>query len=102
MALNDSTRGQIADALSLLTRRRTATNDRAEKAAINQAIDALNGQLQDLDQAELLQAAQIASAAAGELEKVVAAARIGAFDSFVSDLQGVIGRLQGEQGDTRA
>ena len=101
MAVNDSTRGQIADALALLTRRRRATSDRAEKNAINQAIDALNGQLQDLDQAELLQVAQIASAAAAELEKVVAAAKLGPFDSFASDLQGVIGRLRGAPGTMR-
>ena len=94
MALNTSTRGQIVNALAILTRRRASTTDAAERATINDAIDVLNGQLQDLDQAELLQVTQFAAAAAGELEKVVAAARTGAFDSFVADVQGVIGDLR--------
>lgn len=94
MALNPSTRGQIVSALSILTRRRASTTDSDEKAAINDAIDVLNGQLQDLDHAELMQVTQIAAAAADELEKVVAAARTGAFDSFVADVQDVIAGLR--------
>jgi hypothetical protein len=94
MAMNSSTRGQIVNALAILTRRRASTGDAAEKAAINEAIDALNGQLQDLDQAELLQVTQIAAAAAGELEKVVASARTGAFDTYVAEIQDVISGLK--------
>ncbi|HEX2829580.1 MAG TPA: hypothetical protein VHP37_24760 [Burkholderiales bacterium] len=94
MALNTTTRGQIVNALAILTRRRTSTTDPAEEAAIGEAIDLLNGHLQDLNQAQLRQTTQIAAAAAGELEKVVAAARTGAFEPFVAEIQDVIAGLR--------
>ena len=94
MALNIPARGQIVKALAILTRRRASTTDPAEEAAIEEAIAALNGQLQDLNQAELLQVTQIAAAAVAELEKVVASARTGAFDTYVAEVQDVIAELR--------
>jgi lysozyme family protein len=98
MSANTQSQGELVTAIGVLVKRRGNTTDTAEKAVINEAIDKLNGQLQDLDQADLLQAAHLVASAADELEKVVGAARLGPFDTFLADIQGVLQRLQGLQG----
>lgn len=98
MSNNASSQGEIVAAIGLLVKRRGTTTDPNEKDVISAAIDKLNGDLQDLDQTELLQAAQIVASATDELEKVVGAARLGPFDTFLSDIQDAMHRLQAQQG----
>ena len=98
MSDNTPSQGDIVAAIGVLVKRRGATIDPAEKDAINEAIEKLNGDLQALNQAKLLQAAQIVASATDELEKVVGAARLGPFDTFLSDIQDVMHRLQAQQG----
>jgi lysozyme family protein len=98
MRNNDSSQGEIVAAIGLLVRRRGTTIDPAEKDVISAAIDKLNGDLQALNQAKLLQAMQIVASATDELEKVVGAARLGPFDTFLADIQDAMRRLQARQG----
>src|SRR5262245_33063788 len=98
MSDNSASQVQLVAAIGVLVKRRGNTTDPAEKAAINAAIDELNGDLQDLDRAELLDAARIVSGASDALEKVVASAKLGPFDTFLSDIQGIIDRLQNAVG----
>jgi lysozyme family protein len=102
MSINTSSMGEIVAAIGLLIKRRGNTSDPAEKAAINDAIAELNGELQDLDQAGLLNAAKTIAAVTDTLEKVVGAARMGPFDSYLADITSLIGRLQGVQGEMHA
>lgn len=95
--MDTAARGEIVAAMNVLVVRRANTADPAEKAAIQEALATLSDTLQDLNQASLLQAAQLVANATDELEKVVASARMGPFDSFLSDIQGVIQRLQAQQ-----
>lgn len=98
MTNNSSSQGEIVAAIGLLVMRRGTTTDAAEMDVISAAIDKLNGDLQDLDQADLLQAAKIVASASDELEKVVGAARLGPFDTFLSSIEDSIRRLQTQQG----
>jgi lysozyme family protein len=95
--MSKQSKGEIVAAINALITRRGNTTNAAEKAAINDAISKLNGALQDIEHAGLLQAVQIISSATDELEKVVASARRGPFDTFLEDIQGVMGRLQDQQ-----
>ena len=90
------TRSELIAAKNVLARRQASTADPAEKAAIVEALGQLNDAIEDIDQASLLQAAGIVARATDALERVVASARMGPFDSFLGDIQQVIGRLQGE------
>jgi lysozyme family protein len=98
MSANTPSQGELVRAIGLLVKRRGNTTDATEKAVINQALDKLNGNLQDLDQADLLQAVQILASASDELENVVGAARLGPFDTYLADIENVITGLQGQQG----
>lgn len=98
MSDNNPSKGDIVAAIGVLMKRRATTTDPAEKDVISAAIDKLNGDLQALNQAKLLQAAQIVASATDELEKVVGAARLGPFDTFLSDIQDAMRRLQAQQG----
>lgn len=94
MNAKDQTRLELINAQNLLMRRRNATSDAAEKEQLNDSIEIINEQLQELGQASLLEAASIAAAAGAELEKVVATARTGAFDAFISQAEKQIDRLK--------
>lgn len=94
MSTIDQTRLELVSAQNLLMRRRNATSDPAEKEQLNESIELINEQLQEIGQASLLQAASIAAAAGAELEKVVATARTGAFDAFISQAEKQIDRLK--------
>ena len=95
--MNTQTRGDVITAMNVLVTRRGNTTDPTEKAIIKDALDKLSAILDALDQASLLRSAQLVANATDELEKVVASARTGPFDNFLSDIQGVIRRLQGQQ-----
>ncbi len=94
MSAIDQTRLELVSAQNLLMRRRNATSDAAEKEQLNDSIELINEQLQEIGQASLLEAASIAAAAGAELEKVVASARTGAFDAFISQAEKQIDRLK--------
>ena len=94
MSAIDQTRLELVSAQNLLMRRRNATTDAAEKEQLNESIELINEQLQEIGQASLLQAASIAAAAGAELQKVVATARTGAFDAFISQAERQIERLK--------
>lgn len=95
--MTTASRGDLIAAMNVLVKRRTNTADPAEQATIDEALDKLAGWVQDLNQAALLDAARIVAQASDELEKVVASARMGPFDSYLPDIHGVIDRLQNTQ-----
>ena len=100
--MTSQSRGDLVAAMNVLVKRRASTADAPERDTIDEALDKLAGWVQDLNQAELLEAARIVALASDELEKVVASARMGPFDNFLIDLQGVIDRLQNTQGAMHA
>jgi lysozyme family protein len=102
MSDNTSSQGELVAAIGVLIKRRGNTIDPVEKAGITSAIAMLNGKLQDLDQGSLLDAAQTVSDASDKLEKVIATARLGPFDTYLADVQGVMNRLQGLVGQMHA
>ncbi len=102
MSANTQSQGELVKAIGLLVKRRGNTADAAEKAAINAALAKLNGNLQDLDHADLLQAVQVMAKASDELDNVISAARLGPFDTYLADIQNAIGSLQDLQGQVHA
>jgi lysozyme family protein len=92
----NQTRGELIQAKNILRRRRASTADPAEQAAIDAALAELDEAIDAITQASLLQAAGIVASATDALERVVASARLGPFDTFLSDIQQSIGQLQGE------
>lgn len=94
MTKNDALRVELFAAISVLVKRRANTTQTAEKAAINDAIDDLNAKIQELHQANLLEAAKIVASASDELETVVASAKTGPFDTYLADIQEIFNRLQ--------
>jgi lysozyme family protein len=94
MTKNDALRVELFAAISVLIKRRANTTDASEKGLINDAIDDLNAKIQELDQANLLDAANIVASASDELEKVVASAKVGPFDTYLADIQDILTRLQ--------
>lgn len=97
MSSNVSAQSALVSALGVLIQRRSNTADAAEKQAINDAIAKINADIDELEQASLLDAALIVSSAADGLEDVVATARLGPFDRYLSDVQMAIDRLRAEQ-----
>lgn len=100
--MNGDSKGELVSAMNVLVRRRANTVDPDEKAVINDALQKLNGWIQDLDQASLLAAAQIVADASDALETVVASARLGPFDHYLSDIQAVLEALQQRLGQMHA
>lgn len=98
MTLTDQARGELVAALNTLIKRRANTVDPTEKQAIGDAIGVINGQIQDLNQADLLGAAMTVALAADMLEEVVGTARTGPFDGYLAAIEAAIGRLQAVQG----
>lgn len=92
----------LVDALALLMKRRINTTDSAEKDKISDAIDELNGMLEDLNQASLLQAASDVAQATQELQGVIGSVRLGPFDNFLADMQTILQRLQTVQSTMHA
>jgi len=90
------TRGELVQAKNILLRRRANTSDTAEQAVIDSALSDLDEAIDGITQASLLQAAGMVAAATDALERVIASARLGPFDTFLADIQTSLGRLQGE------
>ena len=100
--MTTQSRGDLIAAMNVLVKRRANTADAQEQATIDEALDKLAGWVQDLNQAALLEAVRIVALASDELEKVVASARMGPFDNFLSDIHNVMARLQSTQGQLHA
>ncbi|MFP3646536.1 hypothetical protein [Paraburkholderia sp. SIMBA_054] len=102
MATTQFAQGALVDAIALLMKRRANTTDAAEKDQISVSIGTLDGLLQDMDQASLLDAANDVTSATVELEKVVGSARLGPFDTYLADIQNILQRLQTTLGQMHA
>lgn len=94
--MNERTRTELVEAKNVLLRRRASTADLAEQAAIDAALGELNDAIDLVTQASLLQAAGLVASASDALERVVVSVRTGPFDSFLSDIQNSIAKLQDE------
>lgn len=94
--MNERTRIELVDAKNLLLRRRAATADAAEQAAIDAALGELNAAIDLITQASLLQAAGLVANASDALERVLASVPTGPFDSFLSAIRGSVATLQAE------
>ena len=97
MTILTQSQGDISAAIGLLMKRRGNTTDPEEVTALNAAIQELNDDLLELDAAQLDAAAATVSAAADALERVVASAKTGPFDSFLSEIGGAIQDLRAQQ-----
>ena len=93
MSLIDDLRREVNAAIDTLGRRFGSTTDEEEKRVILERIDALNGELSILNQAALLDAAASLATVTAELEKAVAAARLGPFDGYLTAIERHLMRL---------
>lgn len=100
--MNDAIKGDLVDAMNVLVRRRGNTVDAAEKAVIVSNLTKLQGWLQDLEHTELLASATIVANATDALEEVVASARLGPFDRYLSEIERVMSQLQRRLGQLHA
>ncbi len=102
MSVVEQSRGELNSALNALIKRRASTSDAAERKAINEAIETINGVLSELNQAELLAAAATVAGAADALEAVIAKAKTGPFDGTISAIEQALQRLMAVQGAMHA
>lgn len=93
MYVIEELRHELSRAINTLRRRHANTTDAAERKAIRGSIEALNRKIAVLNQAQLLDAAATLALAAQDLERAVAAARLGPFDGYLSALETHIDRL---------
>jgi lysozyme family protein len=93
MSLIDDLRREVNAAIDTLGRRFASTTDAEEKRVILERIDVLNGELSILNQAALLDAAASLATVTAELEKAVAAARLGPFDGYLTAIEKHLMRL---------
>ncbi len=97
MSIIEQSRGELVAALNALLKRRAQTSVPAERQAINEAIETINSTRAELNQGELLAAANIVVGAADALERVIAAAKTGPFDGTIGALEHAFQRLQAVQ-----
>jgi lysozyme family protein len=83
----DKLKREIRAAIATLKRRDGSTTDEAERRAIREAVDDLNGQVTLLNQAAPLDAANSVASVTATLEKAVGAARLGPFDGYLAALE---------------
>ncbi len=102
MSLIDDLRREINAAIDTLGRRFGSTTDEEEKGVILERIDALNGELSILNQAALLDAAGSLASVTVELERAVAAARLGPFDGYLTAIEKHLARLNQLSGKLHA
>lgn len=89
-----ATRGDVISAMNVLVKRRSNTADAAEQAVLDEAINVLAGNVQDLNQAALIDSVRILAKAMDELDKVIASARMAPFDKYLVDISAVHDKLQ--------
>jgi lysozyme family protein len=87
MTLTEQLRFELTRAINTLRRRLVNTSDEAEKKALRKALEGLNDEQSALNQADLLQAAEVLMDATTTLESAVAAARIGPFDGYLAAIE---------------
>lgn len=97
-----SSRPELVQAKNVLLRRKASTADAAEHGTIDAALDELNDSIETIDSVELLHAAGLVARATDALERVVASARMGPFDSFLADVQQAMAALQGRLDEMQA
>ncbi len=90
----DNGRGAINSAINTLMAQRRVTTDAAQIASINDAIETLNGNLQDLNQAQGLAVANTLDAASNELQKIVASSPKDISTQFLGQIKDAIARLE--------
>lgn len=93
MNFANEARGRITEGRNVLIRRRQQTNDERERDAIDEAITSLNDSLGLINQAALLDAAGAVIDATVAFERLVTSARLGPFDDYVAELEGVLNRV---------
>lgn len=93
MNLVDVVRREVAAAIGTLGRRATGTTDDEEKRAIATCLETLRTELALLEPATLLEAAGSLATVTAELERAVAATRVGPFDGYLSALERHLVRL---------
>jgi lysozyme family protein len=98
MPIATDAQGELIAIINILTKRRGNTTDAAERAAIDTTIADLNDDLEELDQASLLDAAKVVANAADELQAVSQTAMVQPTDLFFHDIQDALHRLQNLQG----
>lgn len=87
MTLIEQLRAELTRSINTLRRRLVNTSDETEKKALRKALEALNDEQSALNQAELLQAAEVLMDATAILESAVAAARVGPFDGYLAAIE---------------
>lgn len=100
----DASRGAINNAINALIAERRTTTDAARIASLNDAIDNLNGNLQDLNQAQGLALASTIDAASNQLQLVVSSSPRDISDQFIAQIKDEIAKLEtakGTQGNPR-
>ena len=97
-----SARNDLIQAKNVLLRRKASTADAAERSTIDNALGDLNDSIETVDTVSLLQAAGLVANATDALERVVASARMGPFDSFLADAQQAMASLQGKLDEMQA
>jgi lysozyme family protein len=93
MYVIEELRHELSRVINTLRKRHANTTDAAERKAIKGAIAALNRKIAVLDQAHLLSAATTLTLASQDLERAVAAARLGPFDGYLAALETHLDRL---------
>lgn len=102
MNLIEELRYEISRTINTLRLRHANSADPAEKKTILATIAELNGKLSILNQASLLQAANVLADATQDVTAVIAAARMGPFDSYLADIGEHLNRLYSLSGEMHA
>lgn len=92
--MTTSGKADVIAAMNVLATRRANTADADEQIVLDDAIQTLAGEVQQLAQAEPIDAVRLVAQAADELEKVVASARMAPFDNYLVDISAMMDRLQ--------
>jgi lysozyme family protein len=87
MTLTAELRSELTRSINTLRRRILNTSDEAEKKALRKALEALNDKQSILNQAQLLQAADVLVDATAILESAIASARLGPFDGYLAAIE---------------
>jgi lysozyme family protein len=102
MNLIEELRYEISRTINTLRLRHANSADPAENKTILATIAELNGKLSILNQASLLQAANVLADATQDVTAVIAAARMGPFDSYLADIGEHLNRLYSLSGEMHA
>ena len=94
----EASRGAINAAINALIAQRRATTDPDQIANINDAIDNLNGNLQDLNQAQGLALASTIDAASNQLQQIVSSAPKDISSQFIAQLKEASDKLVAARG----